>query len=530
MAVDDRPIASGLITHDVVTHILVSNHEEIRPLAVVSVAYPVILGLDWLRRHNPNIDWEDSTLSLKCCGLTRTNPVVVTAKGYGLAPKLLPSTHNVSAAVGIGFGLSDAVSHSARILLPSVESGVNSPAPAPETNPGPPHPKPSFLASFMSWSGYGRSNPLTTPSKPPNIRVISAKKFTKVARSNPDEVILLRYHSPSSPVYIRSITTANSIDSIDDEILAPPPIDANVPSKYMDYMSTVFSPSEFEKLPPHRPYDVDIELEEGKTPPFGPLYRLTPPEREALTEYVNKNLKRGHVRSSTSSAGAPVLFIRKKTGELRLCVDYRGLNAITKKNRYPVPLVHDLLDRVQGCKVFSVIDLKSAYSHLRIKEGDEWKTAFRTPLGLFEHLVVPYGLTNAPAAFQAFIQDTLRDLLDIICVVYLDDILIFSRTQEEHDTHVKLVLDRLCDAHLCANPAKCEWDKSEVEYLGYIIGADGIKMNPKKLDTIVSWPKPTSIKEVQSFLGFANFYRRFIDGYSRIALPLTDLTRKKHPL
>jgi hypothetical protein len=278
------------------------------------------------------------------------------------------------------------------------------------------------------------------------------------------------------------------------------------------------------KSGPHRPYDVDIELEEGKTPPFGPLYRLTPPECEALAEYVNKNLKRGHVRSSTSSAGAPVLFIRKKTGELRLCVDYRGLNAITKKNQYPVPLVHDLLDRVQGCKVFSVIDLKSAYSHLRVKEGDEWKTAFRTPLGLFEHLIVPYGLTNAPAAFQAFIQDTLRDLLDIICVVYLDDILIFSRTQEEHDEHVKLVLDRLRDAHLCANPAKCEWDKLEVEYLGYIVSADGIKMNPKKLDTIVSWPEPTSIKEVQSFLGFANFYRRFIDGYSRTALPLTDLT------
>jgi hypothetical protein len=152
-------------------------------------------------------------------------------------------------------------------------------------------------------------------------------------------------------------------------------------------------------------------------------------------------------------------------------VDYRGLNAITKKNRYPVPLVHDLLDRVQGCKVFSVIDLKSAYSHLRIKEGDEWKTVFRTPLSLFEHLVVPYGLTNAPAAFQAFIQDTLRDLLNIICVVYLDDILIFSRTQDDHDRHVRLVLDRLRDAHLCANPAKCEWDKSEVEYLGYNIGA-----------------------------------------------------------
>src|SRR5207245_11030456 len=139
------------------------------------------------------------------------------------------------------------------------------------------------------------------------------------------------------------------------------------------------------------------------------LYHLTLAECEALAEYLSTNLKRGHIRHSTSSAAAPIHFIRKKTGELHLCVDFRGLNAITKKNCYPLPLIADLLDRVQGCKVFSVIDLKSAYSHIRIKEGDEWKTAFRTPFGLFEHLVTPYGLTNAPAAFQAFIQDTLRD-------------------------------------------------------------------------------------------------------------------------
>ena len=177
-----------------------------------------------------------------------------------------------------------------------------------------------------------------------------------------------------------------------------------------------------------------------------------------------------------------------------------------KKNHYPLLLISDLLDQVQGCKVFSVIDLKSAYSHIRIKEGDKWKTAFRTPHGLFEHLVTPYGLTNAPAAFQAFIQDTLRDFLDIFCIVYLDDILIFSHSWTEHDIHVAKILDWLHDAQLCANPAKCEFDKSEVEYLGYIIGADGIRMNPKKLETITSWPVPTNVKEVQSFLGFANFY------------------------
>ena len=385
----------------------------------------------------------------------------------------------------------------------------------------------------MHWTGYGHLLP-SLPLTPPDIKIVGSKRFQKYAKNNNESVCLLRFFPSSPQEHISASTSSLSFEDLGGvEPLEGSSSPANVtdhlkfiPQKLMPWADSVFSPSEFDRLPPHRPYDVDIELEEGKVPPFGPLYRLTPAERDALAEHLTTNLKRGHIRCSSSSAAAPVLFIRKKTGELRLCVDFRGLNAITKKNRYPLPLVSDLLDRVQGCKVFSVIDLKSAYSHIRIKEGDEWKTAFRTPYGLFEHLVTPYGLTNAPAAFQAFIQDTLRDFLDIFCVVYLDDILIFSRSQAEHDIHVAKVLDRLREALLCANPTKCEFDKSEVEYLGYIIGADGIRMNPKKLETITSWPIPTNVKEVQSFLGFANFYRRFINGYSRLTLPLTNLTHK----
>lgn len=181
---------------------------------------------------------------------------------------------------------------------------------------------------------------------------------------------------------------------------------------------------------------------------------------------------------------------------------------------------------MQGCKVFSVIDLKNAFNLIHVREGDEWKTAFRTHLGLFEYTVMPFGLTNAPATFQAYIQDTLHDILDVVCIVYLDDILIFSRTQEEHDRHCLMVLEQLRKGRLFANAEKCEFDKPEVEYLGYIIGAQGIKMNPKKLQTVMDWPVPLSVKDVQSFLGFSNFYRRFIKNYSRIALPLHNLTKK----
>ncbi len=302
------------------------------------------------------------------------------------------------------------------------------------------------------------------------------------------------------------------------------PLD-HVPKKYHN-LASVFTIKDFTELPPHRPYDCAIDLEEGKSPPFGPLYHLSQSERAVLFDYVETNLKKGFIRRSTSSAAAPVLFVKKKTGDLRLCGDYRGLNAMTKKNRYPLPLVNDLLDRVQGCKVFSVIDLKNAFAHIRIQEGDEWKTAFRTHLGLFEYTVMPFGLTNAPGIFQAYIQDSLRDILDVVCVVYIDDILIFSRTQEEHDEHVKLVLDRLQRAGLFANAKKCEFDKPEVEFLGYLLGADGIKMHPRKLETVTDWPCSRSVKEIQSFLGFTNFYRRFIDGYARIVLPLNALTRK----
>ncbi|KAJ2935763.1 hypothetical protein H1R20_g1331, partial [Candolleomyces eurysporus] len=260
----------------------------------------------------------------------------------------------------------------------------------------------------------------------------------------------------------------------------------------MPWADSVFSPTAVDDLPPHRPYDCAIEIEEGKSPPFGPMYRLSQDEHKALGEYLDTSLKKGFICCSTSSASSPILFVRKKTGDLCLCVDYRGLNAITKKNRYPLPHIDDLLDRTQGCKFFTVINLKNAFNLIRIREGDEWKTAFWTPLGLYEYLVMPFGLSNAPSFFQAFIQDTLRDFLGVFCVVYLDDILIFSRTQEEHDEQVKRVLDRLKNAHLYANPQKCEFDKSEVEYLGYIIGADSIKMNPKKLVTISEWPVPQS--------------------------------------
>ncbi|KAJ2914471.1 hypothetical protein MD484_g5943, partial [Candolleomyces efflorescens] len=342
---------------------------------------------------------------------------------------------------------------------------------------------------------------------------------------------MIRFLPNGSPLFIAATSSSPStnLDSINSPSPDSPPSTNNLPSKYYPWADSVFSPTAVDDLPPHRPYDCAIDIEEGKSPPFGPLYRLTQDEQKALADYLDDNLRKGFIRRSTSSAASPVLFVRKKSGELRLCVDYRGLNNITKKNRYPIPHIDDLLDRTQGCKLFTVIDLKNAFNLIRIRAGDEWKTAFRTPQGLYEYLVMPFGLTNAPATFQSFIQDILREHLGILCVVYLDDILIFSKTQEEHDHHVKLVLEKLKDARLFANPSKCEFDKSQVEYLGYLISSEGIKMSPKKLATITDWPTPKSAHDVQVFLGFCNFYRRFIDHYADICVPLNHLTRKDTP-
>ena len=297
---------------------------------------------------------------------------------------------------------------------------------------------------------------------------------------------------------------------------ATPPI-----PKELDGFQDVFSVEEAGKLPSHHGGDHAIETTDD--PPYGPLYNLSNTELTALREYLDAAIAKGWIRHSTSPAGAPILFVPKKDGGLRLCVDYRGLNKVTIKNRHPLPLISETLDRLYGAKRFTKLDLKDAYHRLRIKKGDEWKTAFRTRYGHFEYLVMPFGLTNAPATFQAYINKSLAGLLDHFCVVYLDDILIYSDDPEKHLDHVRQVLDRLRQYRLYANPKKCEFFTTQVEFLGFIVSTDGVTMDQSRVDTIQSWPKPVNFHDVQVFLGFVNFYRRFIHRYSQIATPLTNL-------
>ncbi|KAL0177569.1 hypothetical protein M9458_026463, partial [Cirrhinus mrigala] len=283
-----------------------------------------------------------------------------------------------------------------------------------------------------------------------------------------------------------------------------------IPKIYSSYKD-VFCPKRASQLPPHRPWDCAIDLVPDAPMPRGKIY---PPWRRVHP-------------SSTSPAASSFFFVAKKDGGLWPCIDYRIINQGTIKFRYPLPLVPAALEQLRSARIFTKLDLRSAYNLVRIREGDEWKTAFVTPTGHYEYLVMPYGLVNAPSVFQNFIHEVLREFLHKFVVVYIDDIMIYSRSEAEHHHHVAEVLQRLREHQLYLKAEKCSFHLPSVQFLGYIIDQQGERMDERKVSAVVSWPEPTTIKELQKFLGFSNFYRRFIHSYSNITAPLTTLLRGK---
>ncbi|XP_072770759.1 DNA-binding protein RFX2 isoform X1 [Nerophis lumbriciformis] len=306
-------------------------------------------------------------------------------------------------------------------------------------------------------------------------------------------------------------------------------IDLSVVLTAYHNLKEVFSKDRALSLPPHRPYDCCINLLPGATLPSSRLYNISKHERDALEEYITTSLVSGLIRPSNSPLAAGFFFVEKKDKTLRPCIDYRALNNITVKNKYPLPLLDSAFNPLHAARHFTKLDLRNAYHLVRIKQGDEWKTAFNTSLGHFEYLVMPFGLTDAPAGFQALINDVMRDMLDRFVVVYLDDILVFSPTPELHIQHVRLVLQRLLENCLYVKAEKCVFHSKSVPFLGFIVERGQLRADPAKIQAVVDWPTPTSRKHLQRFLGFSNFYRRFIRNFSRVAEPLTRLTSTKLP-
>lgn len=440
MAVDGSALP-GVTEETLPIELVVQSHHEDIILDVVEMAnHHIVLGMPWLKQHNPTIDWRSKVLRFQGCDCV-------------VDPR---PTHRQRSVVDERKGQNQAMT--ACVAVTSTKASVEN------------HDTGSAGTDLGGQTGHE----------------------ARVSEGS---------HAPS-----------------------------DIPGQYSKWIRLFQEEANADALPRHQPWDHEIRLEPGKQPTFGPIYALSEKELKTLREYLDENLARGFIRKSESPAGYPILFAPKKDGSLRLCVDYRKLNDITIKNRYPLPNIEELQDRLAKAKWFSKIDLKGAYNLIRMKEGEEWKTAFRTRYGHYEYLVMPFGLTNAPATCQMMINDTLKEYLDRTVVAYLDDILIYTNGDlKQHIKDVQQVLTKLQERNLKANPKKCEFHVKNTEFLGFIIGVDGIRIDPSKITSIKEWPTPKTVKDVQSFLGLANYNRKFIAGYSQTALPLVELTKKDTP-
>ncbi|GJV48242.1 putative reverse transcriptase domain-containing protein [Tanacetum coccineum] len=300
-----------------------------------------------------------------------------------------------------------------------------------------------------------------------------------------------KYIEKGCQVYLAQVTSKKTEEKSEEKQLKDVPIVREFPKEFLE---------DLPRLPPARQVEFQIELVPGAA------LRI--------------------IRPSSSPWGAPVLFVKRKDGSFRMCIDYHELNRLTVKNQYPLPRIDDLFDQLQGSRVYSKIDLRSGYHQLRVREEDIPKTAFRTRYGHYEFQVMPFGLTNAPAVFMDLMNRVCKPYLDRFVIVFIDDILIYSKSRKEHEGHLKLILRLLKKEELYAKFSKCEFWLSKVQFLGHVIDSEGIHVDPAKIESIKDWASPKTPTEIRQFLGLAGYYRRFIEGFSKIARPMTKLTQK----
>ncbi|GJY34746.1 putative reverse transcriptase domain-containing protein [Tanacetum coccineum] len=325
------------------------------------------------------------------------------------------------------------------------------------------------------------------------------------------------YMAKGCQVFLAQISAKKEEDKSERKQIEDVPIVRDFPEVF---------PEDLPGLPPARPVEFQIDLIPGAAPVARAPYRLAPSEMKELSEQLQELSDKGFIRPSSSPWGAPVLFVKKKDGSFRMCIDYRELNKLTVKNRYPLPRIDDLFDQLQGSSIYSKIDLRSGYHQLRVREQDVPKTAFRTRYGHYEFQVMPFGLTNAPAVFMDLMNRVCKPYLDKFVIVFIDDILIYSKDEREHEEHLKTILELLKEEKLYAKFSKCEFWIPKVQFLGHVIDSRGIHVDPAKIESIKDWASPKTPTEIRQFLGLAGYYRRFIEGFSKIAKSMTKLTQK----
>jgi hypothetical protein len=481
--VDGSPNEAGAISEVADVVLRYKGHSERVQFAVTRLGkQKLILGYSWLRKHNPEIDWETRDVKMTRCPASCATCRDEVRKERREARVV------------------------ARILR-SVRAG----------------PFPSICVVDTDDREGEDHEDDDDPDLP---GLIPDSEDDSDDEDNPiedgDRIFYTRF-GPSEDIRATS-TVSQRLAEAHAKNSGPPPTE--VPDWIREF-EDVFNRESFDSLPERRTWDHAIELVPDSKPANCKVYPISPVEQKELDAFIEEGLATGRIRPSKSPMASPVFFVKKKDGALRFVQDYRALNAMTVKNRYPLPLINDLINRLKGARYFTKLDVRWGFNNVRIREGDEWKAAFRTNRGLFEPLVMYFGLTNSPATFQTMMNDIFRDLIlsgDVM--VYLDDILIAHSDLARHRKIVSEVLRRLRAHKLYLRPEKCEFEKASIEYLGVIISHNHVEMDPVKVAGVAAWPTPGNKKDVQQFLGFTNFYRRFVRGFSDIARPLFDLTKK----
>jgi hypothetical protein len=443
-------------------------------------AFDLILGKPWLTKHNPTIDWTTNTIisPFNLTGFTTQRPPAQV--------KLLDAQKMAK-------------------TLSKLQRA---------NHPG----EVSFLATVQELQSFIEPEPPDSP----DLNTLSTPTPPTVTTQPPNTI------SPFPPALPESVDNNSSLPT---DFLSPT---TDLPTAVQQTYCKMLQERRqyFEEptgLPKAGQPNFKINLKPGYKVPDQRTYRMSPAELEEVQRQLKIYLERGWIRPSQSEFGAPILFVRKKDGTLRMCIDYRQLNSITIPNKYPLPRIDELLDQLHGAKFFTSLDLWSGYHQMAVDPASQDYTAFRTRYGLYSFNVLPFGLSGAPSAFMELMNDVLKPYLDKFVVVFLDDCCIYSKTAEEHVEHVRLVLEALNQAGLKVKASKCDFARNSVGFLGFLVTSEGLKVDPKKIEAVLKWLPPSDLHGVRSFLGFCNFYRRFVKDFATIASPLTDLTKSTVP-